>query len=231
MKFNLKQHIKHSISKSWSSFLHEETGKPYFTKIFSFLNEEKRNSREVYPPPEQIFAAFDQVEPQDIRVVVLGQDPYHGPNQAHGYAFSVPDGVKTPPSLKNIFKEMESDIGELMPLHGNLTKWAEQGVLLLNTSLTVAAHEPASHSKIGWEIFTNQIIAKLSQKNQHLVFILWGNHARIKKKLIDPAKHLILESSHPSPLSCYRGFFGSKPFSKTNSYLKKHMKKTIDWKL
>lgn len=210
----------------WAYILEEEFSKSYMQNLQKFLKEE-RSKFEIYPPKEDTFAALLLTPFEKVRVVILGQDPYHGPNQAHGLSFSVQDGIKQPPSLKNIFKELSSDIGCSIPTSGNLTKWSEEGVLLLNTTLTVRRGNPASHAGKGWEQFTDKIISLLSKDKDGLVFILWGKHAQNKKVLIDSSKHKIIESAHPSPFSAHKGFFGSKPFSKANDFLND----PIDWKL
>ncbi len=191
----------------------------------------KKMGKKIFPREEDVFTALELTSFKDVKVVILGQDPYHGENQAHGLAFSVKKGIPKPPSLVNIFKELQSDLGLLPPEHGCLEDWARQGVLLLNTVLTVEESKPGSHHGKGWEIFTDRIIQILNQKKDHLVFILWGSPAQKKITMLDEKKHLILKSPHPSPLSSYRGFFGSKPFSKTNDYLNKNGLKMIDWKI
>ena len=201
-----------------------------YKKIRAFLIEEYRN-HVVYPNMYDLYNCFRYTPFQNVKVVILGQDPYHGPNQAHGLCFSVQDGIPNPPSLENIFKELQSDIGCNRPKNGNLTKWANEGVLLLNTSLSVREHQANSHSKCGWSWFTDSVIQLISQQKENVVFILWGGNARSKKPLIDSSKHLILETVHPSPLSAYNGFFGCKHFSKANDYLVKHNLKPIDWDL
>lgn len=205
-----------------------EFEKQYFHNLKEFLIEEKKRYL-VYPSGNLIFNAFNSTPFNDVRVVILGQDPYHGQGQAHGLCFSVPDGIAKPPSLINIFKELKSDLGINIPPHGNLSKWARQGVLLLNATLTVRANLAGSHQKKGWENFTDKAIELLSEKHESLVFILWGNYAQAKTTLIDSKKHLVLKAVHPSPLSASRGFFGSRPFSQTNSYLCKEGKPIIDW--
>lgn len=218
------------IEKSWKDALADEFGKPYFESLVHFLRKEKSEGRTVYPPGSQIFRAFDLTPLQDVKVVILGQDPYHGPGQAHGLSFSVPHGVAAPPSLKNIFKEIESDLGVRMSGCPNLEKWAEQGVLLLNAVLTVRGGEAASHSKIGWEEFTDAVIRCISDRTDGVVFMLWGNFARSKRELIDASRHYVLEAAHPSPLA--RGaFFGCRHFSKANEMLASQGKKPIDWTL
>ena len=216
------------IEASWKEALIEEFGKSYFKALTDFVKSEYKNST-VYPPPKNIFRAFDLCPFDKVEVVILGQDPYHGPGQANGLSFAVGEGVKLPPSLQNIFKEIKTDIGVEPLQNGDLSRWARQGVLLLNATLSVQASNPASHQGKGWEEFTDAAIKALSDKREHLVFILWGNYARQKGAHIDRSKHLVLESPHPSPFSAYNGFFGSKPFSKANAYLAEHHKKPIDW--
>lgn len=217
------------IEPSWKVVLRDEFKKPYFKQITDHLKAEKALGKIIYPPGSKIFHAFEATPFDKVKVVILGQDPYHGPNQAHGLSFSVQQGVASPPSLLNIFKELREDTGAPFPKHGNLEHWAEQGVLLLNASLTVRAGDPMSHSKLGWHLFTDTVISKVSAKKQHVVFILWGRFAQQKKELIDVTKHYVIESAHPSPLSAATGFFGSKPFSKTNDYLVKQGIDPIDW--
>ena len=219
------------IEASWKEVLNEEFGKPYFLQIVQFLKDEKAAGKTIYPPGPVIFNAFNTTPFDKVKVVIIGQDPYHGPGQAHGLSFSVPNGVAQPPSLVNIFKELKTDLGMSIPSHGNLTHWAEQGVLLLNASLTVRANEPMSHSKIGWAQFTDAAIKKISEKKSHVVFLLWGKFAQEKQLLIDDKKHLLLKAAHPSPFSVERGFYGCKHFSKTNEYLKQHHIEMIDWKV
>lgn len=221
---------KPDIEEKWYEVLKNEFEQPYFMEIKIFLIEEKRHHI-VFPPSQLIFNAFNLTPFDDVKVVILGQDPYHNVGQAHGLAFSVPDGIQKPPSLQNIFKELNQDLNIPLPMNGNLEKWAKEGVLLLNASLTVRAHEAASHAKIGWQRFTDAAIKALSDKKQNLVFILWGNYAIAKENLIDHNKHLILKTVHPSPLSASRGFFGCHHFSKTNEYLINHNIKPIDWSL
>ena len=207
-----------------------EFDKPYFASLVRFLHEEKASGRKVFPPGSQIFRAFELTPVQDVKVVILGQDPYHGPGQAHGLSFSVPDGVPAPPSLKNIFKEIETDLGVTMSGYPNLENWARQGVLLLNAVLTVRCAEAASHSKIGWQEFTDAVIRYISDNCEGVVFTLWGNFARTKSELIDHSRHCVLEAAHPSPLA--RGaFFGCRHFSKANAYLTNIGRTPIDWKL
>lgn len=219
------------IEPSWKEILHEEFDKPYFQQIPQHLKTEKSQGKIIYPPGSQIFNAFNTTPFDKIKVVILGQDPYHGPGQAHGLCFSVQNGVPPPPSLINIFKELHQDIGMKIPNHGNLTKWAEHGVFLLNASLTVRAGEPMSHSKIGWAQFTDAVIRTISARKEHVVFFLWGKFAQDKRMLIDENKHLILRAAHPSPLSAFNGFFGCKHFSKANEYLMSKGIDPVDWGL
>ena len=219
--------MKINITENWKLVLKDEFEKTYFQKIISFLDHQKKLGKTIFPEESLIFNAFNQTSFEDIHVVILGQDPYHGSNQAHGLSFSVPDGIKIPPSLKNIFKELGSDIGKEIPKSGNLIHWAKQGVLLLNASLTVEENKPMSHSKIGWNLFTDAVIKKISQEKTNVIFILWGKFAQEKEKLIDPEKHFILKAAHPSPLSAYNGFWGCKHFSKTNELLKSIKKEEI----
>ncbi len=216
------------IEPSWKEALKDEFPKPYFKELTKFVRSEYLASK-VFPPPKFIFHAFELCPFDKVSVVILGQDPYHGDGQAHGLSFSVPEKVPMPPSLQNIYKEVVSDVGGTTPAHGNLEHWAKQGVLLLNATLTVRAHTAGSHQGKGWEEFTDAVIKTLSEKKEHLVFLLWGNYAKKKSELIDFEKHLVLESAHPSPFSAYGGFFGNKHFSQTNSYLKKHTSKEIKW--
>jgi uracil-DNA glycosylase len=216
------------LKHNWQSLLQEDLESEYFQNTMQFVNQEYVNQI-IYPPQNLIFNAFKQCDFDKLKVVIIGQDPYHGVGQANGLSFSVNEGIKHPPSLKNIFKEVNSDLGKEIPLSGNLERWANQGVLLLNATLTVRAAFPGSHQNKGWEVFTDAVIRKVSEKKEHLVFLLWGTFAQKKEPLIDSHKHLILESAHPSPLSAYRGFFGNKHFSKTNMYLKQHGYSEIDW--
>ena len=218
------------IGNDWDDVLSEEFDKPYYKNLRDFLNEEY-SSRVIYPLPKYVYTALKLTTYKDTKVVILGQDPYHEPDQAHGLAFSVNKNVQIPPSLVNIYKELHDDIGCKMPNHGYLVDWAKQGVLLLNTVLTVRAHQANSHAHKGWEQLTDSIIQKLNDKQEPVVFILWGANARSKKALITSQKHLIIESVHPSPLSAYNGFFGSKPFSKTNRFLISNDIKPIDWQI
>ena len=218
------------IEQSWKNALAPEFGKPYFEALVRFLREEKAAGKSIYPPGSQIFRAFDLTPVQDVKVVVLGQDPYHGHGQAHGLSFSVPANISAPPSLKNIFKEIESDLGIRMSGYPDLEKWARQGVLLLNAVLTVRSGEAASHSKIGWEQFTDAVIRYISDNCEGVVFMLWGNFARSKRDLIDRSKHHVLEAAHPSPLA--RGaFFGCRHFSQANNILAARGLQPIDWQL
>ncbi len=217
------------IEKSWKNELRDEFLSPYFLQIKENLINAKKNEV-VFPPSELIFNAFNITPFDEVKVVILGQDPYHGVNQAMGLSFSVPKGVKIPPSLINIFKELQMEFGYEIPKNGDLTNWAKQGVLLLNSSLSVAANKPNSHSKFGWQIFTDSVIKILSQKRQNLVFMLWGNYAKAKANLIDENRHLVLKAAHPSPLAG-GAFFGCNHFKKCNEYLKSHNKNEIDWRI
>ncbi len=216
------------IEDSWKARLQDEFDKPYFAALTQFVRNEYATGT-VYPPGREMFAAFDACPFDDVRVVILGQDPYHEPGQAHGLCFSVNDGVQFPPSLVNIFKEIESDLGRPMPSSGNLMRWAKQGVLLLNATLTVRAHQAGSHQNKGWEAFTDAVIHRLATERNHIVFILWGSYAQRKGSFIDRNRHCVLQSPHPSPLSAYRGFFGNKHFSRANAYLIENGYKPIDW--
>ena len=218
------------IENSWKEALQPEFDKPYFAELVSFLHAEKASGAIVYPPGKDIFRAFDLTPLDDVKVVILGQDPYHGPGQAMGLSFSVPDGIPAPPSLKNIFKEIESDLGVHMSGRTNLEAWARQGVLLLNSTLTVRAGQPTSHTRIGWQQFTDAVISTISDRLDGIVFLLWGNYARAKKELIDSSRHHILEAAHPSPLAG-GAFFGCRHFSKTNSILRSEGKTPIQWEL
>lgn len=220
------------IEPSWKEVLKSEFTKPYFQQIVTFLKTEKSAGKIIYPPGPLIFNAFNQTPITKLKVVILGQDPYHGAGQAHGLSFSVPNGIKPPPSLVNIFKEIQDDIGTAMPLqYGNLTRWAEQGILLLNAALTVRANEPFSHANFGWAEFTNAVIQKISDEKKGIIFLLWGKFAQEKQLLIDETKHFVLKAAHPSPFSADKGFFGCKHFSKTNELLTKQGLSPIDWKL
>lgn len=224
--------MANSIDPSWLEVLKDEFGKDYMVKLKLFLQQEKEQGQIVYPKNSDIFNAFNTTPFDKVEVVILGQDPYHGAHQAHGLSFSVQKGITTPRSLINIYKELQSDIpGFKIPSHGNLEEWAKQGVLLLNATLTVRASSPGSHQKRGWEEFTDEVIKTISDKKKGIVFILWGAFAQSKAVLIDEKKHFILKSAHPSPFSAERGFFGSKPFSKTNEILRKEGKKEIDWQI
>ncbi len=216
------------IDDSWKEVLEDEFKKEYFKKLVGFVKEEYQNSK-VYPHPKRIFNAFDITPFDKVKVAILGQDPYHGPNQANGLAFSVNEDVPIPPSLKNIYKEIEDDLGKKVPETGNLERWAQQGVLLLNATLTVKAGSPGSHQNKGWEEFTDAAIKKIAEEKKHVVFMLWGNYAQKKGDFIDEKKHLVLKSAHPSPFSAERGFFGNRHFSKANAYLVMNNLEPIDW--
>ena len=218
-----------AIESTWKKVLEHEFEEPYFTELSTTIREAYMSKGPVYPPPSEIFQAFDLCPFTDVKVVILGQDPYHGKGQAHGLCFSVRDGVRVPPSLKNIYKEIHDDLGVSMPTTGNLERWARQGVLLLNATLTVEAGKPGSHQGLGWEQFTDTVITKLSEEKEHLVFILWGKYAHDKGAHIDTTKHLVLKAPHPSPFSAHSGFFGCKHFSKTNEYLRAHNISPILW--
>lgn len=219
------------IAESWKHRLHPEFDKPYFEQLKNFLKQEKALGKTIFPPGNQIFAAFDYTTFEHVKVVILGQDPYHGQGQAHGLCFSVNKGIAVPPSLQNIYKELKSDVdGFTIPNHGDLSHWAQQGILLLNTTLTVEKDKAGSHQGKGWEQFTDAVIQTISTQKEHVVFILWGNFAKGKIPLIDASKHLILTAAHPSPMAANRGgFFGCKHFSKTNSYLLSHNLTPINW--
>lgn len=219
-----------AISNDWLEALGEEFHKPYYKKLYETVNQEYR-TRRIYPPANDIFNAFHLTPLKDVKVVILGQDPYHGDGQAHGLCFSVKPSVEIPPSLVNIYQELHDDLGCRIPTHGYLTKWAKQGVLLLNTVLTVRAHQANSHRGIGWEEFTDAAIRALNAQDRPIVFILWGRPAQMKKSMLNNPNHLILEAPHPSPLSAYRGFFGSRPFSKTNAFLQAHGVEPVDWQI
>lgn len=218
------------IEESWKRELYEQFASPYFGQLKCFLQEEKRNYT-IFPPGSLIFNAFNLTPFDAVKVVILGQDPYHNEGQAHGLCFSVPRGVAIPKSLVNIFAELHADVGCAIPSHGNLESWARQGVLLLNATLTVRAHQAGSHQRHGWETFTDAAIRALSERREHLVFLLWGAYAQAKLPLIDTRKHKVLTAAHPSPLSAYRGFFGCKHFSQTNQYLQSVGQQPIDWNL
>lgn len=221
--------MKFKIEESWRPYLEAEFEKPYMKELLAFLEAEKLAGKEIYPSEEKIFEAFRLTPLNKVKVVILGQDPYHGAGQAHGLCFSVEKNIKIPPSLVNIYKELKSDLGIDPPEHGHLENWAKQGVLLLNTVLTVEDSKAGSHHKKGWEKFTDKVIEILNTKKENLVFILWGSPAQKKAEQVDDKRHLILKSVHPSPLSVYRGFSGSKPFSQTNEYLRKNNLGEIDW--
>lgn len=217
------------IEPSWKELLKDEFEKPYFSELIQFVKNEYKTTK-IYPPGKLIFNAFDHCPAEQTKVVILGQDPYHGPGQAHGLCFSVPEGIEQPPSLQNIFKEINNDLGKPIPTSGNLERWAEQGVLLLNATLTVRAHQAGSHQNKGWETFTDAVIKIISEKKENLVFFLWGSYAQRKGAFIDTQRHLVLKSVHPSPLSANRGsWFGNHQFSQANAYLKSHGLKEIEW--
>ncbi|MFN5231439.1 MAG: uracil-DNA glycosylase [Bacteroidota bacterium] len=218
------------IAKGWKEMLSKEFQKDYFKRITEQLKIEIQSRVNIYPPGPMIFNAFNTTDFNEVKVVIIGQDPYHGPGQAHGLSFSVQPGVKPPPSLVNIYKEIESDLGIKMPRNfGDLTAWAKQGVLMLNATLTVRANQPNSHAGLGWNQFTDAVIQKLNQEKEHLVFLLWGNFAKVKGSQIDQQKHMVLKAAHPSPFAADKGFFGCKHFSKTNQYLIEHGLDPIDW--
>ena len=218
------------LGNDWDELLKNEMEKEYFQNLFDFIKEQYRE-KDIYPKMNEIFNAFRHTSYKNVKVVILGQDPYHGENEAEGLSFSVKVGIRKPPSLNNIFKELKDDLGYEYPKSGSLVKWADEGVLLLNSVLTVEKDKPASHRGRGWELFTDTVIKKINEKNTPVVFILWGNYAKAKKDLITNPNHLVLESTHPSPYSASSGFFGSRPFSKTNNYLKSKGIKPIDWNL
>ncbi|PTO74941.1 uracil-DNA glycosylase [Vibrio splendidus] len=221
-----------SAPKSWESIINDERDKEYFQSVLAFVEQQRNSGKTIYPPQEQVFSAFDMTPFESVRVVILGQDPYHGANQAHGLAFSVLPGVKIPPSLRNMYKELAQDIdGFEIPSHGYLDTWASQGVLMLNTVLTVEEAKAHSHAKCGWETFTDAIIAELNQRSEPIIFLLWGAHAQKKGQAIDADKHHVLVAPHPSPLSARRGFFGCQHFSMTNELLSSINQQPIDWTL
>lgn len=220
--------MKVKIASSWQPYLKEEFEQPYFENLVGFVKREYTNYK-VYPPGNKIFAAFDACSFEDLKVVIIGQDPYHGQGQANGLCFSVDDNIKVPPSLRNIYKEINTDLGKDIPESGNLSRWAEQGVLMLNATLTVRANTPGSHQNKGWEEFTDAVIKQIAEKKSNLVFMLWGAYAQRKGAVVDKQKHLVLSSPHPSPFSAHRGFLGNKHFSQCNDYLKKNGLATIDW--
>ncbi len=219
------------MAPTWTDLLSDEKQKDYFQQVMAFVDAQRQQGKTVYPPQEKVFAALQLTSFVDVKVVIIGQDPYHGPNQANGLAFSVNPGVRLPPSLRNIYKEIESDLEFNMPINGDLSHWAKQGVLLLNTVLTVEAAQAHSHKDKGWETFTDRIIASLNTAPQHIVYLLWGAHAQKKSALIDETKHTIFKAPHPSPLSAHRGFFGCKHFSKANQALRSHGQAEIDWSI
>jgi uracil-DNA glycosylase len=219
------------LHPSWMEHIGDEFSKSYMIDLRDFLKKELKSGKLIFPQPQNYFAALDATPFDKIKAVIIGQDPYHGHGQAHGLSFSVHAGIPKPPSLLNIFKELKSDLGIEIPQNGNLLKWSEQGVLLLNNVLTVEEGQPASHQKQGWEQFTDRIVNEVNQKKQHVVFILWGAHAQKKANQVDRQRHHVIESPHPSPLSSHRGFFGSKPFSKTNRYLQQKGISPIDWRI
>lgn len=218
------------LKNDWMSVLQEEFNKPYYQKLRTLLKEEYK-TKTIYPDPYDIYNALHYTSYQDTKVVIIGQDPYHGPGQAHGLSFSVKPGVKIPPSLKNIYKELQDDLGCYIPNHGYLKEWTEQGVLLLNAVLTVRAGSPNSHQALGWEMFTNRVIEVLNERETPVVFILWGRFAQQKQQLITSPKHFIIKSPHPSPFSAHKGFFGSKPFSRTNAFLRSIGRQEINWQI
>ena len=220
-----------NMEESWKKVLASEFEKPYFTQLVQFLRQEKQAGKVIYPPGPDIFSAFSHTPFSKVKVLLLGQDPYHGAGQAHGLCFSVRKGIKPPPSLQNIYKELQQDVGFNPPTHGELTKWTEQGVFMLNASLTVEEGKPMSHSQIGWALFTDHIIELLSREKKGLVFLLWGRFAQEKAKLINEQQHCILKAAHPSPFSAYNGFFGCKHFSQTNDYLSSNGHPPIDWQI
>lgn len=227
----MTQYNRIKLEKSWKAALSAEFAQPYMQQLSDFLRQEKQQGKVIFPPGSLIFNALDLTPLPQVKVVILGQDPYHGPGQAHGLSFSVPEGIKVPPSLVNIYKELKRDLNIPIAEHGNLQSWAEQGVLLLNTTLTVQQGQAGSHAKAGWQRFTDQIIQCVSEQQDHVVFMLWGAHARSKAQLIDASKHLILTSAHPSPLSAYRGFLGCGHFSECNKYLQRTGQTPIAWQL
>ena len=229
MQEALPKALPEALSNEWLKLLSHEFEKDYMKDLNYFLTSQLKAKKMIYPNRENVFLALNLVKPKNIKVVILGQDPYHGEGEAHGLCFSVPQGVRLPPSLKNIFKELKADLNIDPPKNGDLSRWAEQGILLLNSVLSVEKDKAASHQKQGWEKFTDRIITLINENNENIVFILWGSYAQKKGAFIDKNKHLVLESVHPSPLSSHRGFFGSKPFSKTNLWLAKKGLKEIQW--
>lgn len=230
MNIKIKPIEKIALPEDWKAFLHEEFSKEYMLKIKQKLADERENHT-IYPPSNQIFNALNHTSFENTKLVILGQDPYHGIGQANGLSFSVNKGIRIPPSLQNIYKELYSDMESIIPNHGDLTSWAEQGVLLLNTSLTVREAEPASHAQIGWEIFTNRIIEIININKKNVVFLLWGRHAQSKSVLINEINHLVLKAAHPSPFSAHQGFLGCKHFSKANQYLIQNGLSPIEWQI
>lgn len=220
-----------ALCASWQAYIGAEFDLPYMQSLRAFLQQEKAEGKQVYPPGAEIFNALNHTPLDSVKVVILGQDPYHGPGQAHGLSFSVPEGIKIPPSLLNIYKELVQDIGITMPSHGNLLSWADQGVLLLNSVLTVVQSQANAHQGKGWEQFTDRIVSVLNEQCEHLVFMLWGSYAQKKGQVIDASKHLVLRAPHPSPLSAHRGFLGCKHFSQANDYLLSHGKQAINWQV
>jgi uracil-DNA glycosylase len=220
-----------SNQKGWTEVLKGENEKPYFRELLSFVESERAKGKKIYPANSEVFSALQLTPFSEVKVVVLGQDPYHGPGQAHGLSFSVKPSVQIPPSLKNIFKELGADVNFQIPSTGYLSNWASQGVLLLNAVLTVEDSKPGSHAGKGWETFTDRVIKELAENREHLVFMLWGSHAQKKAQAVDPVKHLVLKAPHPSPLSAHRGFLGCKHFSQANEYLLKHGLTPVDWNL
>lgn len=227
----MDQEERIKLEPGWKHALRDEFDKPYMAELRAFLQKEKAAGKAIYPPGPLIFNALNTTPLDQVKVVILGQDPYHGPGQAHGLCFSVQPGVATPPSLQNIYKELKRDLNIDMPKHGYLQSWAEQGVLLLNTSLTVEHGNAGSHAKQGWQPFTDRIIQVVSEQRDHLVFLLWGAHAQSKQRLVDPKKHIVLKSAHPSPLSAHRGFLGNGHFSRCNEFLEQRGLTPIDWRL
>lgn len=220
-----------SCESGWMTYLRDQFQQPYMRELEAFLQAQQKQKKHIYPERKAIFNAFNQTPFDQLKVVILGQDPYHGIGQAHGLSFSVPQDIKVPPSLRNIYKELETDIGIKTPAHGNLECWAQQGILLLNAVLTVEQQSAGSHQGKGWERFTDAVISQINAHTEHVVFLLWGSYAQSKGRVIDTSKHLVLSAPHPSPLSAYRGFFGCKHFSKTNAYLLRHGKAPIDWQI
>lgn len=223
--------VNPKLNEGWKNRLKKEFGAPYFAELKEFLVKEKASGHVIFPPGPLIFNAFDQTPFEEVKVVLLGQDPYHGPGQAHGLCFSVAEGIPHPPSLQNIFKELRDDLGFPIPQSGNLEKWARQGILLLNATLTVRAATAGSHQNKGWEQFTNAVIRLLSDEKEGLIFILWGRYAQAKEAIIDTGKHFVLKAAHPSPLSAYNGFYGCRHFSKVNEILTNTGRKPVDWRI